>query len=91
MNTKEAIEFCESRKRLCDIEKNGSYMPNPFAENNRAQFTKVIALLKCGEKYEMMWKELLVNEFTFELAAMMLPIEEKYFPKEVKTNEAKMD
>ena len=58
MKTKEAIEFCESRKRLCDIEKDGSYMPNPFAENNGAQFIKIIFLLKQGEKYKKSHLEL---------------------------------
>ena len=87
MDTKEAIEFCETEKRIeCGVATQCKLAKD---------FNKVIALLKRGEKYEAMWLTLLEDldfmpnkEKLFmdwkDFNDLMIKIEQKFFPKEAK-------
>jgi len=80
MNTKEAIEFIKKHNR-----------PVHFYTWERKGFKEIIELLKRGEKYKEMWKELrLSNKYSeaYELQPpiTMMELEQKYFPKPKEIN-----
>ena len=94
MNTKEAIEFCETFKdKITDIDmENGDA---EMMEEYNNEISKVITLLQQGEKYRQMWKKLDNGKYVithFNKAGYLLEsitpqeFEQKYFPKEAKSD-----
>jgi len=88
MNTKEVIKVFKRLIRDKEIYK--------LRDNEVDFYCEVVELLEQGEKYKQMWGELCnrnvndsdeyVYSWTEELFELMVEIQQKYFPKEVKTN-----
>jgi len=95
MNTQKAIEFCRSEIREYGTIKH-SYGKEKFPENKPiiTAYKSIIALLKRGEKYEAMWREITsyIMHYNFgnqyvtfreEIRPTIKEIKQKYFPKEI--------
>jgi len=79
MKTKEAIKF---------MQKEIEYVTYPAFKCHKEK-REVIEVLKRGEKFEKMWRELENKDLTYNndspvVNDEMYYIEQKYFPKEIK-------
>jgi len=90
MKTKEAIKFLREIRASFNLLLGRNIIPSDDLRNDiRDILPQVIKLLKRGEKYEAMWREMYKNwgEYPIELhdiAEFMDDIEQKYFPREEK-------
>ena len=87
MNTQEAIEFISAFKKYAD---NNRDVPMLISDGEK--FKEIISLLQQGEKYRQMWesyrRDVIECSDTKTYYNIILPLEQKYFPKEAKQDKA---
>jgi len=88
METKEAIEFIENEIDYMDyvaFKKEAPFEAGIFQQKKDV----LISLLQQGEKYKQMWEGCKKhNSYDGYVGKIMNDFERKYFPKEVKQDEA---